>query len=436
MSASGWEALRPLPPSDPPALDEVVAGRYLDTPEGRCFVASREYPVNYHYGGFPIERGRLAPGRALSNLAGDPDLAHIHLGQACFIDTETTGLGGTGTYVFMVGIGHFTGDYFRIDQYFMEDYDQEPALLSVLAEELRGFTAVVSFNGRAFDLPLIETRFILARRRPPLSSHPHLDLLPCARRLWGLRLESCRLVALEEHILGETRVGDLPGHLVPERYFAFLRTGDPRLLVEVFDHNRQDVLSMLALAGAAAERIQAGLTDPLALGEMDALDRWALARVYRRQGLADAAVRAYRACLDATCPAQAVDRVGRECLGLLRRQRRMAEALDLAAELADAYPPRLWAMVEQAKFLEHHQRDYRRALEVVDRALGLVTTGTTGGPATAPGLPDPAAVTLEAALLHRRARLEQKRDRLDRRRDRPERGQHHGRRLIPPSASE
>lgn len=402
MSGLGWEALRPLEDGDPPSLEAAIPGRYVETPDGRCYVVSRDYPVNYHYGSAPIDCGRQAPGSALAHLAGDSELEAVELEQACFIDTETTGLGGTGTYVFMVGVGRFVGDYFRIDQYFMEDYDQEPALLSVLAEALHGFAALVSFNGRGFDLPLIETRFILARRRPPLSSRPHLDLLPCARRLWGIRLESCRLTALEEHILGETRVGDLPGHLVPERYFGFLRTGDPRLLVPVFEHNRQDVLSMVALAGAATARFQCGLGDPPAFDGLDPLDLWSLGRLYRRRGLEQAAVRAYQACLDGCCPVPAWDRVALECLRMLRRLHRTEEALALAERMADAYPARPWALVELAKLLEHQVRDYGRALAVVDRALGLSAVGPA--PLPSPGLSP-------EALRHRRDRLHRKQSR-------------------------
>lgn len=373
-------------------LDEVVPGERLETPEGSCYRVRRDYPVCHHYGGRPLERARVVSSGTLAALGRDDKLAGLTLDQACFIDTETTGLaGGTGTYVFMVGVGYFAGDYFRIDQYFMEDYDMEPGLVAALDEALRGYEAVVSFNGKAFDLPLIETRFILSRRRPPLAGRPHLDLLSASRRLWGMRLQSCRLAALEEAILEETRVGDVPGYLVPEFYFNYLRTRDPWAVKPVFDHNRQDVLSLLCLAGRAAERFEAFLEDPPGEEGVDALDLYGLARFYRALGRHEAAVRCYRASLGAGLPDRLFDRAGLECVRALRRLGRSHEAACLCEELADRCPQPLWAFVELAKDLEHRTRDYQRALAVVDRALGLIAENDAAGAA--------------AALEHRRSRL-------------------------------
>ncbi len=377
-------------------LGEVVPGERLETPEGFCYRVRHDYPVCHHYGGRPLERARAVRGETLAALGRDEDLVRLTLDRACFIDTETTGLsGGTGTHVFMVGVGYFDGDYFRIDQYFMEDYDQEPGLVAALDDALRGYEAVVSFNGKAFDLPLIETRFILSRRRPPLRGRPHLDLLPASRRLWGTRLRSCRLTALEEAVLGETRVGDVPGYLVPELYFDYLRTGDPWVVKPIFDHNQQDVLSLLCLAGRAAERFEAFLGDSPGEEGVDALDLYALARLYRTLGRHEAAVRCYRASLSSGLPDSLADRAGLECVRVLRRLGRGPEAAHLCEELADGCPRRLWALVELAKDLEHRARDYARALTVVDFALGLAAGDD---PACSP-----------AALEHRRRRLVRKR---------------------------
>ncbi len=397
-----WSNAPEPPLEDPPPLEEIVPGRRLETAEGSCYLVRTDYPVSYRYGGKPLEAARAVAGPTLAALARDPELADLTLDQACFLDTETTGLaGGTGTHVFMVGLGYFDGDYFRIDQYFMEDYDEEPGLVAALEESLRGFGAVVSFNGKAFDLPLIATRFILSRRRPPLSGRPHLDLLFPARRLWGARLASCRLGALEDAVLGETRVGDLPGRLVPEHYFRYLRTRDPRMVKPIFDHNRQDVISLLGLAGRAAERYETFLGDTPRETEVDALELYGLARLYRALGHHEPAARCYRACLEAGPPEPLAERAGLECVRLLRRLGRTDEATRLCERLADGYPRRIWALVELAKDLEHRLRDYDRALAVVDRAHGLVETAGSGSDAgAAPDL---------QALEWRRARIERKR---------------------------
>lgn len=397
-------------------LEEVVPGRHLETPEGPCYLVRRDYPVCYHYGGKPLALARAVSGETLAALARDDNLTGLTLDEAVFLDTETTGLaGGAGTHVFMVGLGYFAGEHFRVDQYFMEDYDQEPGLIAALEDAFRGWRAVVSFNGKSFDLPLIETRFILSRRRPPLSGRPHLDLLFPSRRLWGARLPSCRLVALEEAILGETRVGDLPGALVPEHYFRYLRTRDPWAVKPIFDHNHQDVLSLLGLAARAAERYESFLSDPPREDAVEALDLYGLARLYRAVGRNEPAARCYLAGLESGLPEDVAVRAALDCVRTLRRLGRVDEATRLCERLADDYPQGLWALVELAKDLEHRIRDYDRALAVVERALGLA------------GLRSP-SLDHVAALEHRHARLVRKQSRLGRRgRDRP---------VIPPSRQE
>ena len=170
-------------------------------------------------------------------------------GRLLYLDTETTGLaGGTGTYVFLVGAGFFDGDTFEVRQYFMRDLDEEPALLAAVGGLLGQFDGVVTYNGGGFDLPLLETRFVLARRRFPADVF-HLDLLGSARRLWSTRLADCRLGTLERHVLGFTREDDLPGALIPSAYFDYLRRKQPGALPRIFEHNRHDILSLAALTG-------------------------------------------------------------------------------------------------------------------------------------------------------------------------------------------
>jgi len=399
----------------PRSLSEVVACRPIETGEGFCHHARLEYPVTYRYGGAPLGRVREVGGPTLVRLARDEHFAGLSLERACFIDTETTGLaGGTGTHVFLVGVGYFQGDWFVVDQYFMDDYDQEPALTAVLEDSLSGFEAVVSFNGKAFDLPLLEARFIMARRRSPLLARPHLDLLHPARRLWGRRLVSCRLAALEEAVLEEPRTGDLPGWLVPQRYFDYLRTRDARAVKPIFDHNRLDVLSLAALAAHAAGRFEAFLDDPPREEVTHPLDLYGLARYYRSEGLAEAAVRCYTAFLDEDLPEDVsrcvADRAGLDCVRLLRRLGRTGEAMELARKFTDGHPPRLWAMVELAKDLEHRLGDHEGALSVVDRALGLLEARSGEDPGLTDAPPSPSGLTPKrAALEWRRRRLERKR---------------------------
>lgn len=168
--------------------------------------------------------------------------------KCLFLDTETTGLsGGAGTVAFLVGVGFIEGDAFVIEQYLMRDYSDELELIDRLANRAERFESVCTFNGRTFDMPLLEARFTMCRMRHRWREMKNLDLLYPSRRTWKLRLGSCRLSHLEEVVLGMPRENDLPGKEVPQRYFDFLKTGDISLLEDIVRHNRQDIATLAVL---------------------------------------------------------------------------------------------------------------------------------------------------------------------------------------------
>src|SRR5437870_1746133 len=230
------ETRRPPRPAAPPA-HEVLGGELVETGAGPLLVVRREYPLTHTHGREPLGPAFAAPLDLLSAVARAETPAGNSRGLL-FLDTETTGLaGGTGTYTFLVGVGRLDGDRFIVEQYFMRDFDEEPALLAALVPLLEQAAGVVTFNGSAFDLPLLETRFVLARRRWP-PRLPHLDLLRPARRVFAPRCADCRLTTLEREVLGLEREDDVPGALIPTLYFDFLRSRRAAPLSRVFDHNR------------------------------------------------------------------------------------------------------------------------------------------------------------------------------------------------------
>ncbi|MEK6665539.1 MAG: ribonuclease H-like domain-containing protein, partial [candidate division NC10 bacterium] len=226
------------------SVAELVGGREEVTPHGRLLVARREYQLHVRHGELPLGSALEAPPDVLRLLSRQSPSESAPK-RLLYLDTETTGLaGGTGTYAFLVGAGFFDGDRFVLAQYFMRDLDEEPALISAMAALLADFDGVVTYNGRGFDLPLLETRFVLSRR--PWPQHlSHLDLLPPARRLWSSRLPDCRLGTIEARVLGLERVDDVPGALIPSLYFHYLRSRRAEALQPVFEHNRLDVLSLV-----------------------------------------------------------------------------------------------------------------------------------------------------------------------------------------------
>lgn len=349
-----------------PTLEALLDATVEETERGRLLMVRRRFPVDHRHGAQPLLAAREAAPAALALLSrGGEAVAEGH--RLLYLDTETTGLaGGTGTYAFLVGVGFFDGDDFEVRQFFMRDLDEEPALLTVLEEMFRRFDGFVTYNGAGFDLPLLETRFVLARRRFPGEVF-HLDLLGPARRLWSGRLADCRLGTVEQDVLRFTRDDDLPGALIPAVYFEYLRRKRPDELPRVFEHNRHDILSLAALTGWVADAVtRAPLPefDPEALAGLGRM----LEATEPERSLA-----CYHMALETGLPTPLRERL---LLRLALREKRLARweqarALWEAAARSPLPPfdPRPWE--EIAKVHEHRRRDLQTAREVVEQALAL-----------------------------------------------------------------
>lgn len=289
-----------------------------------------------------------------------------------FLDTETTGLaGGTGTYVFLVGLATWGGGGLRVTQYFLGDLAAEAAFLAAVREALAGAGQLVTFNGRTFDLPLLETRYLLSRAPWWGAEVPHLDLYPLARALWRARVADCRLTTLEAALLDLDRGDDLPGSEMPRLYFRYLRSGDPRVLPRIFAHNRWDLVALAALA-ARAEALLTG-PDP----RHDPREWLGAARWLERRDPARSA-RFYEAALGADLPGPARARAGWRLGRLWRRAGRLDAAQALWTDVVQADPaPPLGLLVDCAKLREHHARDYRGALALTRAALARAETETS-----------------------------------------------------------
>jgi hypothetical protein len=342
------------------ALEELVQGMRVENERGEFFLTETDVHLEVRHGDVPLSRFRTLDPGTVGILTAEPALARFDLSQAVFLDTETTGLaGGAGTAAFLIGVGFVEGERFRVRQYFMRDYHEEPALLHALAEDLGRFRQLVTFNGKMFDVPLLDARYRLNRVRFPLAEIPHFDLLHPARRLWRARLESCRLQALEAELLGLLRVGDVPGEQIPQIYFDYVRRRDARALARVFEHNRQDILSLAALAVLACQWVEEGRAE-------DPRDVYSLARVLERARLYERSDAEYRRAL-ALDPGPLR---GAALMRLAARARRTGEhALAAALWEEAAESGELLALRELAVHHEHRRREPGAALEAVDRAL-------------------------------------------------------------------
>ena len=229
-------------------VHHLVAGAVLEGPLGTCFVAERILTLDHRHGDEALGGFFDVSDRGLGCLARAASPLDLDRESIVFLDTETTGLaGGTGTYAFMVGLAYFRGDQLILRQFFMRDHAEEPAMLAALAQELARHEAVVTFNGKSFDVPLLLTRYSANRQRPTVPTGVHLDLLHPSRRFWRERLPSCTLGTLERAILGHERGPDVPGWMIPDLYFQYVRGGRPEAMAAVFEHNRHDILSLVAL---------------------------------------------------------------------------------------------------------------------------------------------------------------------------------------------
>ena len=235
-----------------------------DTEDGPAYVRRTPYPLDHRHGGWALHDALARPPHTLARLNND---AAIDLRQALFLDTETTGLaGGSGTLVFLVGVGYFetaTG-HFVVDQFFLHEPGQEAAMLKALNERVAQHQTLITFNGRGFDVPLLETRFLMSRIPSGLSDLAHLDLLLPARRAWRTQLSSCSLGSLEYHMLDVRRdQQDIPGFIIPQLYRDYLADRNPADMQRVMYHNLHDVLSMVALV----TRLSSSVDAPANLGE-------------------------------------------------------------------------------------------------------------------------------------------------------------------------
>jgi uncharacterized protein YprB with RNaseH-like and TPR domain len=325
--------------------------------------------------------------------------APFDLAKAAFFDCETTGLaGGVGTYAFLVGVGFMSGDEFVVEQYFMQDFHQEGAVLTAVAERLAGFEFLVSYNGKCFDLPLLETRWTIHRIDYDRDMWFHVDLLYPCRRLWKKRLADCSLSNVENRILGVKRKADVPSYLVPQIYFDYLRSGETEPLLGVFHHNRYDILSLLGLSII----IDGLLEDSDPSRFIEAEDLLSLGRIHRNLGNHSTGVDCLKRALSQRLPPELNLEA---CVGLASLYRRIGLADD-AAEIwhtligGDASFC-LRAHEELAKYYEHKKRDYRQALSLVERAISrLVSDLSWSG--------EQAKQSRLDALEYRKARLEKK----------------------------
>ncbi len=346
-------------------LESTLDGRFVSTPSPFFF---RTYKESFFASGSERDKSEHHAAAAGPLLLFPDQRLHTRLDEILFIDTETTGLaGGTGTYAFLIGVGYFTGSEFHVEQLFMRDYNDEPGQLAFLAERLKKFPAICTYNGKAFDVPLLRNRLIFNRIDSDIEERPHFDLLFPARRLWKSITGDCRLSHLESEILQQGRGEDIPGHLIPHMYFNYLTSGDPRPLRPVFRHNQFDIVTLAKLFLRICAIIAGDDVDFV-------VDRRGLARLYGRSGKVGEAISAYEALLKEPIPPGNWFQGAMELATMYKKQGEWPLALTLWERCKEApLPLALGALQEQAKHFEHREKDLDRASRICDNALSRLS---------------------------------------------------------------
>jgi uncharacterized protein YprB with RNaseH-like and TPR domain len=349
------------------ASDEDLAGEVLETSQGPTYYIESRYPIDHVHGSEPLAAMLEFQSELAAKVARDDQLAAVDLQGLAFVDTETTGLsGGAGTLVFLVGLGHFVADEFILRQYFLRDPAEEAGMLTALQDYLERAEGFVTFNGRAFDLPMLETRYMLGLKQAlPLTRRPHLDLLHPSRRLWRRQLADCRLGTIENGVLGIARTDDdVPGWEIPGLYLDYLKTGETSQMRRVVYHNAIDILSLVGLTTEVLRRHETTPSSELSPSEALAVGRW-----HEREGRPKRAEAAYRTA----AKSGAEDDLRREALrrwsGYLKRQARYAEAVVVWESWHALAPDDPVPCIELAKQAEWRDHDLATARQWAEAAL-------------------------------------------------------------------
>ena len=397
--------------------------REVTNEAGSFLLRQVDYPLahrhgRYRLGDLPACASHLLPMAAQASWDGPEPEAKSLL----FLDTETTGLGvGAGNLPFMIGVGSWTEGAFVVEQSLIRHPGEERAMLVWLSSKFQGITHLVTYNGKSFDWPVLESRFILNgwRRKGPAPGH--LDFLHASRALWKNTLPTCRLSVVEEQRLGIVRGHDVPGALAPELYMRFLQDGDPTHLHGVFVHNELDVLTLSSLAVHFGYLLGGGLGSAIPQ-PVDAEERFRTGVWLERHGQAEEARRLYDMLAKEAMPDTLNEGHPHWQLELAAKFKRMGywdRALPLweqAAAFAEAARlPRLDAHLELAMYYEHRVKDCEAAYFYADKAMSLVMRRMN------------ALRTSTLAAREEKERLERRLDRLKRKLDRdghPTKGAH------------
>ncbi|RJP24258.1 MAG: hypothetical protein C4520_04450 [Candidatus Abyssobacteria bacterium SURF_5] len=368
---------RPAKPETIPAPASSLSSSSL------CEHSVHTFPADYRHGTYNFQPTQKDFPHALEFLF--PNLGNLPLSfdQIAFFDTETTGLsGGIGVCAFLVGIAYLSPNGFVVEQYLLNDFPSECDLLQKVCAKLDQFRYLASFNGRSFDVPVIEGRFVLNGVPQTISKKLHLDMLHPARRLWKHRLKDCSLKTVEADILKFQRLNDIDGWMIPQAFFSYLRSADRNVMERILLHNRLDLLTLACITHLILKAVENPREADFEHGE----DWYGLGTLFERRRQVELAASCFERALEAGLP----DPLGRNCRKLLSLTHKRAGNWDGAVrlwkeDLSKSGASAIFELEELAKYYEHRRRDFASACEACRRAITAleIREATSGAGAAA-----------------------------------------------------
>ncbi len=352
---------KPTTPDFEPEKREPI--RFIENP----------YPLDVRYGKITISAGLEIPSAILSCLSKDNAFDSLDLSTALFIDLETTGLsGGTGVIPFLIGLGYYHDGKFYVSQYFLGEPAEEENMIKEFCTFVKemDFRSVVTYNGKAFDVPMLETRFILHRQPFFLSELPHLDFLFSARNLWGHKYENCRLFNLALQVLKTGRDEDIPSSEIPYRYFQYIQTGNYEMIEPVLYHNQEDILSLLGVVIAGANILS---EDPESC-TADSMDIFGAGKILEKVGDTERSVQYFKRALNGKLTSEVSIQAKKRLSYHFKKQEGWEEAValwrqEVSQETIDA--KQLYSFRELAMYLEHKEKNYEEARKIAEEGYVL-----------------------------------------------------------------
>jgi len=334
-------------------------------------VYENPYLLDARYGQIPIAMGLQIPGHILAFLSRDQAFEPLDLSSAVFLDLETTGLaGGTGTVPFLVGLGYYREDRFKVAQFFLGEMAEEGRLIREVSQFFKDmdFRSVITYNGKAFDIPLLETRFALHRAPFPVRDLPHLDFLFSARNLWKHKYDNCRLFNLAQQIAQAERAEDIPGAEIPLRYFQYIRTGDFSLIEPILYHNQEDLLSLLSVVVAGAVLVDRN-REAAERGDTDALDLYGVAKLFESAGDTSRSAALLEKALKGRLPADVSHTARKKLSHHFKKNQAWDKAVPLWQDMSAKDD--VLSFRELSMYFEHKAKDYDEAIRVAEEGLSV-----------------------------------------------------------------